>query len=154
MRIGGRWPVRFVLLTTCALAVVGGVAYANSGSSSTTVIRACRNKTTGLLRVVNAGANCRTGETLLSWNVDGPAGPSGRQGRRATAEPPEPPARREGAVVPGRPARQARRALPGSSDRLARAARRACPSTRFSLRITVQPAGSTSTRRTQARATH
>ena len=80
MRIPGRWPVRFVLLTTCALAVVGGVAYANSGSSSTTVIRACRNKTSGLLRVVNAGANCRTGEALLSWNVDGPAGPSGPAG--------------------------------------------------------------------------
>jgi hypothetical protein len=78
--LAGRWPVRFVLLTALALAVVAGVAYAGGGSSATAAIRACRNKTTGLLRVVNAGANCRTGETLLSWNVEGPTGPSGPAG--------------------------------------------------------------------------
>ena len=78
--LGGRWPVRFVLLTALALAVVAGVAYAGGGSSATAAIRACRNKSSGLLRVVNAGANCRTGETLLTWNVEGPAGPSGIAG--------------------------------------------------------------------------
>ena len=78
--LAGRWPVRFVLLTALALAVVAGVAYAGGGSSATAAIRACRNKTSGLLRVVNAGANCRTGETLLTWNVEGPAGPSGIAG--------------------------------------------------------------------------
>ena len=78
--LAGRWPVRFVLLTALALAVVAGVAYAGGGSSATAAIRACRNKTSGVLRVVNAGANCRTGETLLTWNVEGPAGPSGIAG--------------------------------------------------------------------------
>ena len=83
--LGGRWPVRVALLAIFALTVVAGVAYANGSSSSTTVIRACRNKSSGLLRVINAGASCRTGESLLSWNVEGPAGAAGPKGDTGAA---------------------------------------------------------------------
>ena len=70
----------FALATTVALAVVAGVAYANSDSATTSVIRACRSKSSGLLRVLGPGANCHANETLLSWNVDGPAGAVGPTG--------------------------------------------------------------------------
>lgn len=59
---------------------MAGVAYANSSSSTTSVIRACRSKSSGLLRVLNPGANCHANETLLSWNVEGPAGAVGPAG--------------------------------------------------------------------------
>jgi Collagen triple helix repeat (20 copies) len=87
----GRWPVPLALATTLALAVVAGVAYAGSGGATTSVIRACRSKSSGLLRVVNPGASCHAGETLLSWNVEGPtgatgpAGPSGPKGDSGAA---------------------------------------------------------------------
>ena len=54
-------------------------------------IRACRDsRPLGLLRVVNAGANCRTGETFLTWNVEGQAGPSGIAGPKGDSGAPEP----------------------------------------------------------------
>ena len=64
------------------LALVAGVAYAtdNARSAQTSVIQACRNKSTGVLRVLAAGSSCHTGEASLSWDVRGPAGPAGPAG--------------------------------------------------------------------------
>jgi len=44
------------------------------------VISACRNKSTGVLRVPSPGASCKGDEQPLAWNVRGVAGPVGPTG--------------------------------------------------------------------------
>ena len=45
------------------------------------VIHACFTKSTGTIRVIdNSVTNCKSGETSLAWNVQGPPGPQGPQG--------------------------------------------------------------------------
>jgi hypothetical protein len=63
-----------------ALAVSGGIAYATIPGSGG-VVSACYSKA-GDLRVIDAegGAPCKSGETPLSWNQQGPKGDPGPQG--------------------------------------------------------------------------
>jgi Lamin Tail Domain len=67
------------------LAAVAGVALAGIPDSDGT-IHGCRNKSTGLLRVIRDRGHCRDNEKRLNWNVrgpvgrTGPAGPPGPQG--------------------------------------------------------------------------
>jgi hypothetical protein len=65
-----------------ALAVSGGIAYATIPGSNG-VISACVAKA-GDLRVVDAeaGAQCKSGETTLSWSQQGPKGEQGQTGER------------------------------------------------------------------------
>jgi hypothetical protein len=49
-------------------------------SGDDAVINGCYNKTNGNLRVVDEGATCRTNETPIAWNEQGPQGPQGEQG--------------------------------------------------------------------------
>jgi len=59
------------------LALVGGtIAYAQS----TTVYNGCVTKTTGVLRIVPTGNNCKSNEYAISWNQVGPQGPAGVAG--------------------------------------------------------------------------
>jgi hypothetical protein len=51
------------------------------------VINACKNNRNGALRVVDDVADCRTSETQLSWNTEGP---QGEQGEPGTPGPPGP----------------------------------------------------------------
>ena len=51
------------------------------------VINACKNNRNGALRVVDDVADCRTSETPLSWNTEGP---QGEQGEPGTPGPPGP----------------------------------------------------------------
>ena len=69
------------------LAALTGVALAGIPDSDGT-IHGCRNKSTGLLRVVRDGGHCRDNEKRLDWNVRGrvgPAGPPGPQGEPGPA---------------------------------------------------------------------
>jgi type VI secretion system secreted protein Hcp len=60
--------------------VAGGATYALAqGSLVEQTLRACVSGT-GLMRLVDAGAACRTGETAVEWNNTGPAGPAGPAG--------------------------------------------------------------------------
>jgi hypothetical protein len=72
-----RWPTLMVAVVAGAT----GVAYATGAvTSATTTIQACKNNVNGLLRVVSDASACRTDETAISWNVQGPQGPPGPQG--------------------------------------------------------------------------
>lgn len=42
-----------------------------------TTIYACVNSNSGTLRIVGSSATCHTGETALTWNIQGPQGPAG-----------------------------------------------------------------------------
>ena len=59
----------------------GGAALA-AGESNTApkVIYACVNKTTRLVRIVNATTKCKPTEVKTWWNRQGPAGPAGSPG--------------------------------------------------------------------------
>lgn len=78
----GQNATRMVLGAFALLAVAAVVAYATAAamSSADSVIVACQNPTSGLLRVVADANDCRTGETTISWNQVGPQGVPGEQG--------------------------------------------------------------------------
>lgn len=67
------------LLLAGALLVVGGaavgIAYAAIPSGG--VINGCYQKSSGALRVIDAGTTCKKGETSLDWNVEGATGAVG-----------------------------------------------------------------------------
>jgi len=79
-----RWVVA-ALASTGAL-VGGGVVYAAIPGAGG-VINGCYNATTGVLRVVDDGTPCRTGENAISWNQVGPPGPPGPQGPQGSQGP-------------------------------------------------------------------
>ena len=64
---------------TLALACAGWIAGPAPALAADTTISACVGKATGVMRVTDAGTGCRSGETLLTWNVQGPQGPAGPQ---------------------------------------------------------------------------
>lgn len=68
-------------------ALVLGLAVLTAGAHATLratasdgVISACRNKSTGVLRVPATGSSCRSDEQPLQWNIRGLPGPTGPQG--------------------------------------------------------------------------
>ena len=64
------------------MALVLGAAVTAVADTSTSAqqIEGCYQKTNGSFRVVDATTECRSTETRLSWNSEGPAGPAGAQG--------------------------------------------------------------------------
>ena len=64
-------------------------AYAHGGNTS--LIHGCVNKNNGTLRIIAATGTCTSKETLLDWNIAGPAGPAGATGATGPAGPPSPP---------------------------------------------------------------
>jgi hypothetical protein len=83
--------------------VTGGIALAAIPGSNGT-ITGCYDNRSGILRVIDAeaGAVCRTSETLLTWSQTGPQGPQGPTG---LAGPPGPPGEdgQDGVVAPCSP---------------------------------------------------
>jgi hypothetical protein len=84
-RYHGRMPtkakVSFAVLALAAAAAAAVALAAIPDADGT--IHACRNVSSGRLRIVSAGTACRDGEKPLSWSVRGPrgeAGPAGAQG--------------------------------------------------------------------------
>jgi len=71
----------FAVLALLSAGIVVGLgvrgAFANNGGG---VIYACKGDRSGSIRIVSAGTACQRGETLISWNVEGPAGPAGAVG--------------------------------------------------------------------------
>jgi hypothetical protein len=62
-----------------SIAVIGLLALPESASAQE-VIFACRNNSSGELKIVAADATCSHNSTLISWGVTGPQGPAGPQG--------------------------------------------------------------------------
>jgi hypothetical protein len=79
----------FIALCTVAVALVAGVAFAQTGDEST-VIHACKHPSGGWLRQVSEPAQCRRRETAVSWNVAGAKGEKGDPGAPGPAGPPGP----------------------------------------------------------------
>lgn len=70
-----------------ALLVAAGVAYATIPDSNG-VIHGCYARSGGSLRVIDASVtNCKSTETSLDWNVQGPQGPQGPTGPTGPAGP-------------------------------------------------------------------
>ncbi len=65
----------------CAALSLGAVTYAYAAGDST--LKACANKTTGVMRYISKGS-CKKTETSLSWNQIGPSGMSGAAGANGT----------------------------------------------------------------------
>ena len=78
-----------IALCTVAVALVAGVALAQTGDE-TTVIHACKHPSGGWLRQVAGPAQCRRRETAVSWNVAGAKGDKGDPGAPGPAGPPGP----------------------------------------------------------------
>jgi hypothetical protein len=73
--------LRASALAVLALAAVAGAAGAALDAVlADEVISACRNKSSGALRVPAAGTSCKVDEQPLQWNVRGVAGPAGPAG--------------------------------------------------------------------------
>jgi hypothetical protein len=74
-----RRPSPIIIAGALALAAAaGGVAIAAPGDGAT--IAACTNNLRESIRFVDEGVACGAGETLLTWNKQGPAGPPGERG--------------------------------------------------------------------------
>lgn len=63
----------------CAALSLGAVTYANAAGNKT--LKACANKTTGVMRYISKGS-CKKTETLLSWSQMGPQGLPGSAGEK------------------------------------------------------------------------
>lgn len=63
------------------------------------MIIACYNRVTGSARIVNSVAECRPGESYVTWNIAGPAGSIGPAGAIGPAGP-EGPAGPQGSPAP------------------------------------------------------
>jgi hypothetical protein len=73
--------LRAAAVGTAAVGLAAGAAGAALDAVlADEVVNACRNNSTGVLRVPAPGLACKTGEQPLRWNVRGPAGPAGPQG--------------------------------------------------------------------------
>ena len=71
----------FVIGFACAALSLGAVTYANAAGNGT--LKACANKTTGVMRYISKGS-CKKTETSLSWNQMGPSGLPGSAGTNGT----------------------------------------------------------------------
>ena len=72
----------FALGFGCAALSLGAITYANAASNGT--LKACANKTTGVMRYIAKGS-CKKTETSLSWNQMGSQGLTGSSGATGAA---------------------------------------------------------------------
>ena len=92
MSADSRRRLRIGALTVVTLALAAGAAGAGVRVLlADDVINACRNRSTGALRVPAAGAACRSDEQALQWNVRGLPGPAGPRGLTGAIGPQGPP---------------------------------------------------------------
>ena len=85
-----RLPRRLVISATAlVVAASGAAAYSAVGASrdDASTIQACRNRASGLVRIVSDPARCTKRESAISWNVQGPRGPVGPAGPMGPAGP-------------------------------------------------------------------
>ena len=70
-----------IALAGAATAVLmSAAALATAAGDAPTTIEACRNTRHGLVRIVFSPDACKSNETHVSWDVEGPTGPAGAAG--------------------------------------------------------------------------
>jgi hypothetical protein len=70
-----------IALVGAALAMLfSAAALATAAGDAPTTIEACRNTRHGLVRIVFSANACKSNETHVSWDVQGPVGPAGPAG--------------------------------------------------------------------------
>jgi hypothetical protein len=79
----GRGRIALVLVGALA---ISGVAIASSSQGRAETVRACASKKTGALRLLR-GRRCRSAETHVSWNAQGPRGLRGATGVQGATGP-------------------------------------------------------------------
>lgn len=73
--------VTAVAVGILAAVVLASVAYAGIAVlTQSSVITACKKNSTGAARIVDDASQCKSTETALSWNTEGPPGPPGPGG--------------------------------------------------------------------------
>jgi hypothetical protein len=72
----GKWPVIVALVLAGA---AGGVAWAATRATNSGVITACADPAGGQL-FLSSNGSCAGGQTLVTWNEQGPQGQPGQQG--------------------------------------------------------------------------
>ena len=77
-----------VIALTALIVAAGGAAYATIPDSGGK-IHGCIGKSNGNLRVVESAGDCRTNESALEWNRQGPPGPPGGLTTASAEEGPE-----------------------------------------------------------------
>lgn len=83
-----RRALRAAAVAVLVLAGLAGAAGAAlEAALADEAINACRNRSSGALRVPATGTPCRSDEQPLQWNVRGPAGPAGPAGSAGPAGP-------------------------------------------------------------------
>lgn len=92
MNAYGHSSFRLVMACVLAFAALTGRATANPGiPDANGVIHACYSQATGTFRPIDTGANppqrCKSSETEITWNQQGPQGPVGPQGAVGPAGP-------------------------------------------------------------------
>ena len=70
-------------IAAATLALAGAAGATLAGSLDDGAISACRNKSTGVLRVPATGTTCKGDETPLQWSIRGPEGAPGPPGPSA-----------------------------------------------------------------------
>lgn len=85
-----------------AAIVLGAIALAPQ-TAAAQALSACAGQGIGYLRLVPAGSACRSGETPVNWNIQGPQGPAGPQGPQGVTGP-QGPQGPQGPVGPQGPA--------------------------------------------------
>ena len=108
--------LRRVLIGLAATVVILGTAVVYATIPSNNVISGCYMRSGGSLRVLDPSVtSCKSGETSLAWNVQGPIGVTGPQGVQG----PQGATGTQGIQVspdrPGRPGRQDPRDRIGTS---------------------------------------
>jgi predicted ribosomally synthesized peptide with SipW-like signal peptide len=107
---------RRLALTVALLALAAGGSLAAMAATETangSVIHACKQKVTGLLRVVTDSSKCTKRELPLAWNTQGPIGPAGPPGAQGPKGVPGPAGAQGPKGEPGPAGAQGERGLPG-----------------------------------------
>jgi hypothetical protein len=90
-RRSGRRAAALVAAVALGAGALGGRAFATLDEGEIETMHACRNTTTGAVRVVEGASECRPSEVALRWNVVGPVGPQGPMGDKGDKGDPGPP---------------------------------------------------------------
>jgi hypothetical protein len=70
-----------IALAAAAVAVlISAAALATAAGDAPSTIEACRNTRHGLVRIVFSANACKSNETHVAWDVEGPVGPTGPPG--------------------------------------------------------------------------
>lgn len=69
-----------MIVGLAALLAAGATVLVSAHGGDGALIHACKNNTSGTIRIVGPNDSCRDSESPLDWNIQGPVGPQGPEG--------------------------------------------------------------------------